>query len=190
MCGNRWTSERLNNLPPVACSMQGQGFEPMYLDPRDCALHQWIHGGGRCLGPWSVDLLPCWEALGMSSGQWAESRSPDSDICLMDGSSLISHSDWQGYVSVGKESWPLASWQQALGCHVERRLEVVGIIWQPCVGGFRMGRGLCQSLRQAGRESMKGSAVTGSLYSASSLFSLPLSISVSCGPSVCLSARI
>lgn len=43
-------------------------------------------------------------------------------------------SDWQGDVSVGRESWPLASWQQALGHHVERRLEAVRIIRQLCLG--------------------------------------------------------
>lgn len=43
-------------------------------------------------------------------------------------------SDWQGDVSVGKESWPPASWQQALGYHVGCRSEAVRIIRQPCLG--------------------------------------------------------
>lgn len=43
-------------------------------------------------------------------------------------------SDWQEDVSVGRESWPLASWHQALGYHVGCHAEAVRIIRQPCLG--------------------------------------------------------
>lgn len=82
--------------------------------------------------------------------------------------------DWQGDISVGKKSWPLASWQQALGCHVEFCLEGAFIL-QPC--SFRWAGGsasLSEILAEMPRE------LTPSLrsrYSVSSLFSLPLSVS-------------
>lgn len=42
------------------------------------------------------------------------------------------HSDWQGDISFGRKSWPLASWQQALGCYEEHSLEAGEVIPQPC----------------------------------------------------------
>lgn len=86
--------------------------------------------------------------------------------------------DWQGDSSIGKKSWPLASWQQALGCHMEHCLEGEFIL-QPCSFRWAGGSaGLSDRLAERPRE------LTLSLrspYSASSLFSLPLS--VSCCPS-------
>ena len=63
------------------------------------------------------------------------------------------------------------------------------IIRQPCLGWLRVGWGLCQSLRQPGRESMKGGVVTGDPQSASMLFSLPLSLFLAV-PQSFLSARM
>lgn len=95
---------------------------------------------GQVLGSLGCRPSSLLGGFGVWDRQWAGSRSPDHVICLATANSLIlldvcrPGSDWQGDVSVGRESWPLASWQQALGYHVERRLEAVRIIRQPRLG--------------------------------------------------------
>lgn len=87
--------------------------------------------------------------------------------------------DWQGDISFGKKSWPLASWQQALGCHC---LEGVFTL-QPC--SFRWAGGSA-GLRQTGRETKRANPVTEKPIL--SFFVLPAS--VSCCPSGLSFARI
>lgn len=94
--------------------------------------------GAWVFGVWTFLLASRFLGMGAGSGQGQEVLIVSSawltanSLILLDVCRLSS--DWQGDVSVGRESWPLASWQHALGCHVERRLEAVRIIRQPCLG--------------------------------------------------------
>lgn len=57
----------------TAAQLEGLVFESVHFDSRGCDFSGWIlkvkRGEGRFLGPWDVDLPPCWEALGMGEGR-------------------------------------------------------------------------------------------------------------------------